>query len=186
MEIQNADNIRSMAEEERKRKREETREARNKEAENCQWLMLQHYLECECGPCSDEAKIMLKRVLTRVKEYSDDPNIDVMSIEERGFWFMLNAVFRCIDPAWLIDNEIDYQLEKILGEENADAFRSKTSIDQRIEFLDEHLVSSWRAIQYEYPSYKPLDVEPEILERFLRGQEAIKEVVEGNWVGDGD
>lgn len=125
-------------------------------------MMLQHYLEGNCGPCSDEMKIMLKIVLEHVKEYSDDPNTEKMSIEERGFWFMLNEIFNCIDTAWLIDNEIDYQLDKFLGEEGAQKFRSAITVDERIVFLDEHLGPSWRAIQYDYSSFGSLDIEPDI------------------------
>ena len=182
LEVQNANALNALAEEERKKKEEETREARNKEAEARQWLMLQHYHEDLFGPCSDEATAMLKRILKHVNKYGE-PDIEKMSAEERAFWFVLDEVFDCIDTEWLIDNEIDYQLDKLLGEDGAQKLRSETTVDDRISILDERLGSSWRAIQYEYPPRGKLDVEPEVLERFLRGQEAAKEVAEGTWTG---
>lgn len=182
LEVQNANALNALAEEERKKKEEETLEARNKEAEARQWVMLQHYIEGECGTCSDEAKVMLKRVLKHVSKYGE-PDIEKMSTEERAFWYMLDEVFYCIESEWLLDNEIDYQLEELLGEEGAQKLRSETGMDDRIRILDDHLGPSWRAVQYDYPPCDKLDVEPAVLERFLRGREALKEVAEGNWTG---
>jgi len=56
-------------------------------------------------------KFLLERVLKHFEECSEDPNTEMMSFEERAFWFMLNTVFHCINEEWLIDNEIDYQLD---------------------------------------------------------------------------
>lgn len=181
LEAKSAREISFLAEEERRRIAEETRETRNQEAASRQWSMLLHYIEGDSGPGSDEAKAMLKRILRHVKEYSDDLDISMMCPEEKAFWHMLIAVFDCIDTEWLVSYEIDYQLDEILGEEAAQKFRVDTTMDERIAFLDEHLGPSWRAIQYEYASCEGLKWEPEALERFLRGQEAIKEVADGKY-----
>jgi len=182
LEVNNARSIERLAEEERKKKEEETREVRNKEAEARQWLMLLHYYEDNSGPCADDAKVMLKRILKHVNEYGE-PDIEKMSTEERAFWCMFDEVFNCIGTDCLVTNEIDYQLDKLLGEEGAQKFRTETTYDDLIRFLDKRLGPSWRAIQYEYPPREPLNIDPETAQRFLRGQQAVKEVTEGNWTG---
>jgi hypothetical protein len=182
LEIKNADALKALAEEEHKKKEAETREARNREAETRLWAMFCHYYEDPSGQCSEEAAIMLERVLQNVNDIGE-PDIEKISLEERAFYYMLYEVFEVIDPEWLIDNEIDYQLDKLLGKDAAQEFRSEATMDERIILLDNRLGPSWRAVQFEYPACEQLNIEPEKIERFLRGREAIKEVAEGTWTG---